>query len=133
MAGVSKLEVARYVRECLRGEDVPRVSELAARLALTPEYLSRSFRVRFGIRISDYIKLLQVRAAQRLLRTTDLNTTRIAYRCGFGTRRSFFRTYRRLAGTSPALLRLLPEPAPPPRSSRRSPRHSPAGSLPPDP
>ena len=102
MRGVSKLEVARYVRECLRQEEVPRVSELAAIHRLTPEYVSRSFRERFGVRISDYMKSIQVRAAQRLLRTTDLNTTRIAYQCGFGTRRSFFRTYRRVAGASPA-------------------------------
>jgi transcriptional regulator GlxA family with amidase domain len=102
MRGISKLTVARYVRECLRREDVPRVSELAAAHGLTPEYVSRSFRNRFGVRISDYMKVIQIRAAQRLLRNTDLNTTRIAYRCGFGTRRSFFRTYRRMAGTSPA-------------------------------
>ena len=103
MRGISKLVVARYVRECLRREDVPRVSELAAIHGLTPEYVSRSFRDRFGVRISDYMKVIQVRAAQHLLRTTDLNTTRIAYQCGFGTRRSFFRTYRRLAGSSPAV------------------------------
>ena len=102
MRGLTKLEVARYVRECLRQEEVPRVSELASTRGLTPEYVSRSFRNRFGIRISDYMKVIQVRAAQHLLRTTDLNTTRIAYRCGFGTRRSFFRTYRRLNGSSPA-------------------------------
>lgn len=102
MRGVSKFAVARYVRDCLRREDVPRVSELATHHGLTPEYISRSFRDRFGIRISDYMKMMQVRAAQHLLRTTDLNTTRIAYRCGFGTRRSFFRTYRRVAGSSPA-------------------------------
>lgn len=102
MRGVSKFTVARYVRDCLRREDVPRVSELAAAHGLTPEYVSRSFRDRFGVRISDYMKAMQVRAAQHLLRTTDLNTTRIAYQCGFGTRRSFFRTYRRFAGTSPA-------------------------------
>ncbi|HEV7765390.1 MAG TPA: helix-turn-helix domain-containing protein [Thermoanaerobaculia bacterium] len=101
MRGISKFMVARYVRDCLRREDVPRVSELASEYGLTPEYVSRSFRDRFGVRISDYMKAIQVRAAQHLLRTTDLNTTRIAYRCGFGTRRSFFRTYRRMAGTSP--------------------------------
>jgi two-component system response regulator YesN len=101
MRGVSKFVVARYVRDCLRREDVPRVSELAALHGLTPEYVSRSFHERFGVRISDYMKSIQVRAAQRLLRTTDLNTTRIAYRCGFGTRRSFFRTYRRVAGATP--------------------------------
>jgi transcriptional regulator GlxA family with amidase domain len=102
MRGVTKLEVARYVRECLRNEEVPRVSELASMHGLTPEYVSRSFRERFGVRISDYMKNIQVRAAQRLLRTTDLNTTKIAYQCGFGTRRSFFRTYRRVAGGSPS-------------------------------
>ncbi|HEY0158721.1 MAG TPA: helix-turn-helix transcriptional regulator [Thermoanaerobaculia bacterium] len=102
MRGVSKLEVARYVRECLAREDVPRVSELAAIHGMTPEYVSRAFRDRFGLRISEYMKSIQVRVAQRLLRNTDLNTTRIAYRCGFGTRRSFFRTYRRVAGQSPA-------------------------------
>ena len=102
MRGVSKLSVARYVRDCLRREDVPRVSELAAIHGRTPEYVSRSFRDRFGVRISDYMKAIQVRAAQHLLRTTDLNTTRIAYRCGFGTRRSFFRTFRRVAGNSPS-------------------------------
>lgn len=102
MRGVSKLVVARYVRECLRKEDVPRVSELATLNDMTPEYVSRAFRERYGVRISDFMKVIQVRAAQRLLKTTDLNTTRIAYRCGFGTRRSFFRTYRRLAGSTPS-------------------------------
>jgi transcriptional regulator GlxA family with amidase domain len=102
MRGLSKFVVARYVRDCLRREDVPRVSELASLHGLTPEYVSRSFRDRFGVRISEFMKAIQVRAAQRLLRDTDLNTTRIAYRCGFGTRRSFFRTYRRVAGGSPS-------------------------------
>ena len=99
--GVSKIEVARYVRDCLRREDVPRVSELATNHGVTAEYLSRAFRDRYGERISDFIKLIQVRAAQRLMRTTDLNTTRIAYVCGFGTRRTFFRAYRRITGDSP--------------------------------
>ena len=101
VSGVSKFQVARYVHECLRREDVPRVSELAGNQGLTAEYLSRAFRDRYGERISDYIKAIQVRAAQRLLRTTDLNTTRIAYVCGFGTRRTFFRAYRRITGESP--------------------------------
>lgn len=99
---VSKYGVARYVRDCVRREDVPRVSELAALEGVTTEQLSRSFRARFGERISDYMKTLQVRYAQRLLRRTDLNTTRIAYLCGFGTRRTFFRVYRRMTGRTPA-------------------------------
>ena len=80
-----------------------RACPLAQLHGMNPEYLSRAFRDRFGVCLSDYIKMMQVRVAQRLLRTTDLNTTRIAYRSGFGTRRSFFRTYRRIAGTTPAV------------------------------
>src|SRR5215212_6492323 len=101
VSGVSKIEVARYVHDCLRKEEVPRVSELAGEHGVTAEYLSRAFRDRYGERISDFIKAIQVRAAQRLLRNSDLNTTRIAYVCGFGTRRTFFRAYRRITGESP--------------------------------
>ena len=102
MGSVSKVAVARYVVDCLRREDVPRVSELAQQAGLTAEHLSRVFRARFHLCISDYMKAIQVRYAQHLLATTHLNTTRIAYLAGFGTRRTFFRAYRRLTGHSPA-------------------------------
>jgi transcriptional regulator GlxA family with amidase domain len=101
MSPVTKMTVARYVWRCLLDEEVPRVSELAQMEGLTAEHLSRAFRARYGERISDFMKAMQVRRAQRLLRSTDLSTTRIAYICGFGTRRTFFRTYRRVTGHSP--------------------------------
>jgi transcriptional regulator GlxA family with amidase domain len=102
MGMVTKIAVARYVVDCLRREDVPRVSELAQNSGMTAEHLSRAFRARFHVRISDYMKAIQVRYAQHLLATTHLNTTRIAYLAGFGTRRTFFRAYRRLTGHSPS-------------------------------
>lgn len=102
---VSRLQVARYVRECMRSEESPRVSELARLHGVTSEHLSRSFRAACGDSLSDFMKRLQVREAQRLLRATRLSTTRIAYVCGFGTRRTFFRAYRRLTGESPDTLR----------------------------
>ncbi|MEA2336197.1 MAG: AraC family transcriptional regulator [Thermoanaerobaculia bacterium] len=95
------MEIARYVIDCMRREDSPRASELALRYGVTASHLSRLFRARYGVRLSDYIKALQVRRAQRLLRTTGLDTNRIAYACGFGTRRTFFRAYRRMTGDSP--------------------------------
>jgi transcriptional regulator GlxA family with amidase domain len=101
MSTVTKMTVVRYVWRCLRDEEVPRVSELAQIESMTAEHLSRAFRARYGERISDFMKAIQVRRAQRLLRTTDLSTTRIAYLCGFGTRRTFFRSYRRVTGQSP--------------------------------
>jgi len=104
-ANVSKVEIARYVMQCMRREDTPRASELAAQFGVTASHLSRTFRARYGVALSDYMKALQVRRAQRLLRTTQMDTTRIAYACGFGTRRTFFRAYRRMTGDSPVTYR----------------------------
>ena len=105
IANVSKVDIARYVMECMRREDTPRASELAAQFGVTASHLSRTFRARYGVALSDYMKALQVRRAQRLLRTTQMDTTRIAYACGFGTRRTFFRAYRRMTGDSPVTYR----------------------------
>src|SRR5947207_15131798 len=104
-SAASKVEIARYVMQCMRREDTPRASELAAQFGVTASHLSRTFRARHGFALSDYMKALQVRRAQRLLRTTQMDTTRIAYACGFGTRRTFFRAYRRMTGDSPVTYR----------------------------
>jgi transcriptional regulator GlxA family with amidase domain len=103
---MGKVDIARYVIECMRREDTPRASELAAQYGVTASHLSRTFRARYGFALSDYMKALQVRRAQKLLRTTALDTTRIAYACGFGTRRTFFRAYRRMTGDSPVMYRV---------------------------
>ena len=101
MLDVRKTDVARYVFDCMRRQDSPRASELAMRYGVSPSYLSRLFRSRYGENLSVYIKALQVRRAQRMLRTTTLDTTHVGYACGFATRRTFFRAYRRFLGESP--------------------------------
>ena len=98
---VRKIDVAHYVAECMRREDSPRASELAMWYGVTLSHLSRTFRARYGVTLSAFIKALQVRHAQRMLRTTTLDTTHVGYRCGFATRRTFFRAYRRFTGDSP--------------------------------
>ena len=98
---VRKIDVARYVADCLRREDSPRASELAMQYGVTLSHLSRTFHARYGVTLSEFIKSMQVRRADLLLRSTKLDTTHVGYACGFGTRRSFFRAYRRVIGCSP--------------------------------
>jgi transcriptional regulator GlxA family with amidase domain len=119
-SNVTKVDIARYVMQCMRREDTPRASELAAQFGVTASHLSRTFRARYGVALSDYMKALQVRRAQRLLRTTQMDTTRIAYACGFGTRRTFFRAYRRMTGDSPVTYRRTSCRLPVPGYLRRS-------------
>ncbi|HEV7922364.1 MAG TPA: AraC family transcriptional regulator [Thermoanaerobaculia bacterium] len=97
--------VERYLSECFAIEDVPRASELAARCGMSPAQLTRAFVRELGSRPAEFLKGRQVDCAKRLLETTTLTTTEIAYRAGFGTRGTFFRVFRRATGMTPAQYR----------------------------
>ncbi len=51
--------------------------------------------------LSAYLKRCQLVHAKRLLASSRLSTTRIGYLSGFGTRRTFYRAFRRETGMSP--------------------------------
>lgn len=93
--------VDQYLRHCFSSEETPRVSELAELLGITRERLSRDFAIAYGVALSAYLKRRQIRHAQRLLEASELTTTRIGYLCGFGTRRTFYRAFRRDTGFTP--------------------------------
>lgn len=93
--------VDAYLRRCFSSEQTPRVSELATLLGMTRERLSRAFAAAYGVALSAYLKRRQVRLAQQLLSASAFSTTRIGYLCGFGTRRTFYRAFRRGTGLSP--------------------------------
>ena len=94
-----------YLANCFADEDVPRASELAVKCGISPAQLTRLFVRDRGMRPSDYLKSRQVEYAKRLLMTTPLTTTEIAYRAGFGTRATFFRVFRRVTGMTPSRFR----------------------------
>lgn len=90
-----------YLDQCFDQESSPRVSELAGTLDLAPQTLIRKFKECCGESLANFMKEYQVEFAKHLLKTTELGTTTIAYRAGFGTRRSFFRAFKRSTGTTP--------------------------------
>ena len=50
---------------------------------------------------STYLRRKQIDCAKRLLTQTDLTMNVIAYKCGFGTRTTFFRAFKRETGMTP--------------------------------
>ena len=94
--------VRQYLESCLAIESPPRVSELAELAGLSPTQLTKHFRRVYGMAAAEYLKRWQIARAEEPMRQTTLSTTVIAYRCGFGTRRTFFRAYRRIKGKTPA-------------------------------
>lgn len=96
-----EVRLGEYLDSCYKVETPPRVSELADSMGLTAAQLSKQFRRTFGANLSDYLKSKQCEYAEVLLRDTEMTVTKVAYKAGFGTRRTFFRTYRRVKGETP--------------------------------
>jgi transcriptional regulator GlxA family with amidase domain len=102
------LRINQYLLACFRWESPPRVGELARSLGWTPDRFMETFRRGTGVAPSTYLKDLQVEAAKLLLLRTNMSIDRVAYATCFGTRRTLFREFRRLTGTSPSDFRERP-------------------------
>ena len=93
--------VEDYLEKCYLRESSPRVSELARLLGVSRSNLVETFRRVAGTTLSQYLKDRQVAAARLLLSNTSLSVTQVGYRVGFGTRRTFFREFRKRTGMTP--------------------------------
>lgn len=77
------------------------LTEVADTFRISPYYLSRLFKQTTGFSFSDYLNLLRIREAQRLLRETDMSVTEIAWIAGFGNFSHFGKMFKRSIGASP--------------------------------
>ena len=104
-AGDLKQIANRYLDKCLERESTPQVKELAAMLGISRSDFSKLFVRVVGEQPSSYLRRAEIECAKRLLVETDLPMNKIAYRCGFGTRTTFFRAFKRLLGMTPLAYR----------------------------
>jgi AraC-like DNA-binding protein len=86
--------------------DPPAAGEIARRVGLSPNWLSRAFRARYGTTMARYVLSSRMTMAQHLLRTTDLPVGNIARSLGFHDVQHFNKRFRRVAGCSPSSFRL---------------------------
>jgi AraC-like DNA-binding protein len=101
--------IEEYLQRCYRSRSPARVSELADLLGASRAYLSTAGTAILGVRLNQALRLRQLAYAARLLRETDLSIAEIATAAAFGTERSFYRTFRRHYGTTPAAYRENPD------------------------
>lgn len=74
---------------------------IAKNLNVNPSYLSRAFKQREGISITEYIHSERIKEAQRLLLDKDYKISTIAFTLGFGSIQHFNRIFKKLQGCSP--------------------------------
>ncbi|MBQ7387141.1 MAG: helix-turn-helix domain-containing protein [Clostridia bacterium] len=77
------------------------LSALAKQCFYNPSYFSRSFKERFGITLVEYITRSRAEAAAKMLAETDLSTSEIAARCGFGEKSALYRAFSKRYGMTP--------------------------------
>jgi AraC-like DNA-binding protein len=92
-------EVAAYVGS--HYNKTLRLHDVANQFFVSPYYLSRKFKQCTGFGFSEYVQLVRVREAQRLLRETDLKMIEVAAQIGIEPVANFYKLFKNTNGCSP--------------------------------
>ena len=96
----------RRVLDYLRRDGfTPTLKEMATIAGLSPTHFGRAFRAATGMAPHQYLQDLRMQRARRLLETTTLSITQIAFDCGFEQSTSFATSFKKLVGVSPRIWR----------------------------
>ncbi len=77
------------------------VGEIAERLSILPQTLTKLHKRAFGITLGEEIRRQKVRTAKHYLETTSHSVTMIAGMCGFNQQSKFSSFFKRQTGASP--------------------------------
>lgn len=81
------------------------VTDLAERVGLHADYLTRIFKKNTGVSIKRYIENERMETAKLLLKTTNLPVTIISERAGYASYSNFTKNFHRLIGITPTEFR----------------------------
>ncbi len=79
------------------------LSVIAEHVHMHPAYVSRFFKEQTGKNITEYIKEIKLKEAERLLRTTDDSVEKIAGMIGYNTTHYFIRQFKETYGMTPTV------------------------------
>lgn len=75
------------------------VSEI---LGITPEYLSKLFKLHMGTTVVKYIQQVRIERARMLLANSEISLSNIAEKCGFSDQNYFARVFRKHMSMTPS-------------------------------
>lgn len=81
------------------------LSQIALEVGIDPTHLARTFRRKYGRTISEYIRVLRVNEAARLILDQEMPTGTAAMEAGFCDHAHFTRAYKQLIGSCPKRLK----------------------------
>ncbi len=78
-----------------------RVQEIADKLGLTPQYLSKLFKQEVGVTISDYIMSRRIQAAENMLKFSEYSPLDIGNYLNFSSHSHFIACFKKHTGLTP--------------------------------
>ena len=99
------LSAARKCIESNLGDPDLSLSFVSNALGITPTYFSAFFIREMGIGFNEYIAVLRVEQAKKLLAETNMKISEVARTCGFRTASYFIVVFKKHTGTSPGEFR----------------------------
>lgn len=82
------------------------IEKISSELFLSKSYISHIFSDKLKIGFRDYINILRINEAERLLNESELSITDISELCGFGSIRSFNRAFYKYHNIPPKKFRI---------------------------
>lgn len=107
-AGISRSRMRFQIINKLITENYGRkitLSEAASAVKMNPTAFCNAFKATTGLTFNNYLTTYRLQTAARLLTTTMLNISEIAYKIGFGDFAHFTRTFTHYYGMSPTQYR----------------------------
>ncbi|MPQ30800.1 AraC family transcriptional regulator [Clostridium estertheticum] len=74
---------------------------LSKRFFISTYYLSRTFKKVTGLNLNQYVNTIRIKAAEKLLFSTELNITNISEKVGYRSITHFGRAFKSITGVSP--------------------------------
>ena len=96
-------EISEYINVHY-SEDIS-LGSLSKVFYLNPSYISRLFKNVHGLSFSEYRNMIRLKQAAKLLTTTKLPLSEIAYSCGFKTANGFSAVFKSHTGYAPSAYR----------------------------
>lgn len=85
--------------------DNPTLSDAAKAAHYNPSHFSSKFRETVGTTYSEYLNGLKIKYAKRLLLSTELKVSDVAFKSGFASQSHFLKVFKKYTGTSPLKFR----------------------------
>lgn len=77
------------------------LNSIANDLSVSKEHLSRVFKKKFAVTVTEYIHQVRIENARRLMATGEYSLKQVCYETGYQSYNDFYRNFRKVTGVSP--------------------------------